>query len=463
MPDIEQYDLVTLGCGEAGKFITWHVASTGKRAAVIERKYLGGSCPNIACLPSKNIVHSAKVASLHQRGPEFGIHSDGWRVDMPAVRQHKRSMIDGLHQTHLARFKQSGAEFIWGSGRFIAEKTIEVTLPDGNTRILHGDKVAINTGTRATIDDSIPGLRDSSPLTHVEALELDVVPEHLLVLGGGYVGLELAQAFSRFGARVTVIERGPRLLSREDPDISEAIQNLFSDEGIAFITDAAITQVAGRSGERVKLQIRRNNGTLNLEGSHLLVATGRTPNTENIGLDIAGITLTDRGFIQVNERLETTAPDVWALGDCAGSPFFTHIAFDDYRIMRENISGGHRTTTGRQVPSCLFTDPELAHIGLTETEAKTQQIPYRLAQIPMMAVLRSRTLSETRGFIKALIGPDDRILGYTAFGTSAGETLPVIQLAMSANLPYTAIRDLVITHPTINEGFGTLLSSVPSS
>jgi pyruvate/2-oxoglutarate dehydrogenase complex dihydrolipoamide dehydrogenase (E3) component len=200
-----------------------------------------------------------------------------------------------------------------------------------------------------------------------------------------------------------------------------------------------------------------------LEGSHLLVATGRTPNPENIGLDVAGVALTDRGFIQVNERLETTAPGVWALGDCAGSPFFTHIAYDDFRIMRDNISGGNSTTTDRQVPSCVFTDPELAHIGLTETEAKARQISYRLAKIPMMAVLRSRTLSETRGFIKALIASDDRILGYTAFGTSAGETLAVIQLAMSANLPYNAIRDLFLTHPTINEGLGALFFSTPSS
>jgi pyruvate/2-oxoglutarate dehydrogenase complex dihydrolipoamide dehydrogenase (E3) component len=460
MSTSDHYDLISLGCGESGKYIAWHTASAGKRAAVIERKYLGGSCPNIACLPSKNIVHGAKVASLHRRGAEFGIHSDSWRVDMPTVRQHKRNMIDSLHKTHLDNFKKSGAEFIWGSGRFIAPKTIEVTLADGGTRTLSADTIALNTGTRATIPD-IPGLHDGLPLTHVDALELDVVPEHLIVLGGGYVGLELAQAFSRFGSRVTIIQRSSRLLAREDPDVSEAIQQLFTDEGIAILTDAAVTQVTGRSGGRVSLQLSANNSTTSLEGSHILVATGRTPNTEDIGLDIAGVALTDRGFIQVNDRLQTTAPGVWALGDCAGSPFFTHIAFDDFRIMRDNLAGGNRTTTGRQVPSCVFTDPELAHVGLTETEAKAKGVPYRLAKIPMYAVLRSRTLSETRGFVKALIGADDRILGYTAFATSAGETLPAIQLAMSADLPYTAIRDLIITHPTINEGLGPLFVSVP--
>jgi pyruvate/2-oxoglutarate dehydrogenase complex dihydrolipoamide dehydrogenase (E3) component len=460
MSTAEHYDLISLGCGEAGKYITWHIASSGQRAAVVERKYIGGSCPNIACLPSKNIVHGAKVASLHRRGPEFGIVSNGWRVDMPAVRQHKRTMVDGLIETHLNNFKKSGADFIWGSGRFVAPKTLEVALPDGGTRTLTADKIVLNTGSRATIADTL-GLREAAPLTHIEALELDTIPEHLLVLGGGYVGLELAQALSRFGARVTIIERSSRLLFREDPDVSEAIQNLFSDEGIAFITDARLTRVTGRSGERVTLELCRSKSTINLTGSHLLVATGRTPNTENIGLDIAGIAVTDRGFIKVNERLETTAPDVWALGDCAGSPLFTHIAFDDFRILRDNLAGGNRVTTGRQVPSCVFTDPELAHVGLTETEAQAHHIPYRRAKIPMVAVLRSRTLSETRGFLKALIDSDDRILGFTGFGTQAGELLPVIQLAMSAKLPYTAVRDLILTHPTINEGLFPLFSAVP--
>jgi pyruvate/2-oxoglutarate dehydrogenase complex dihydrolipoamide dehydrogenase (E3) component len=462
MSNTDHYDLLSLGCGESGKFIAWHIASTGKRAAVIERKYLGGSCPNIACLPSKNIVHAAKVASFHRRGAEFGIYSNNWRVDMPAVRQHKRDMIEGLHQTHLANFKKSGAEFIWGSGRFIAPKILEVTLLEGGTRILTADHIALNTGTRATIPD-VPGLREALPLTHVEALELDVVPEHLIVLGGGYVGLELAQAFSRFGSRVTIIERSSRLLPREDIDVSQAIQQLFLDEGLAIITETRPTLVTGRSGDRVTVTLTGDKGTQSLEGTHILVATGRTPNTEDIGLDLAGVSLTDLGFIQVNERLQTTAPGVWALGDCAGSPLFTHIAFDDFRIMRDNLAGIDHTTVGRQVPSCVFTDPELAHIGLTETEASARGVSYRLAKVPMYAVLRSRTLSETRGFLKCLIGTDDRILGYTAFGTSAGETLPVVQLTMNSNLPYTAIRDLVLTHPTINEGFISLFASVPSS
>ena len=381
---------------------------------------------------------------------------------MPAVRQRKRIMVDGLIEVHLlANYKKSGAEIIMGQGRFIGEKTIEVTQPDGGTRTLHGEMVFLNTGTRANID-AVPGLAEASPLTHVEALELEAVPEHLLILGGGYVGLEFAQALRRLGARVTVIERSARLLPREDPDVSEALQLLFKDEGIDILTNTHPTSVQGKSGDHIKLTLSSNGTDSILEGSHILVATGRTPNTEGIGLELAGVATTDRGYIQVNERLETTAPGVWALGDCAGSPLFTHIAFDDFRIVRENLAGRHRVTTGRQVPSCLFTDPELARIGLNETEAKKLNIPYRLAKIPMAADLRTRTLSETRGFLKALVSSkDDRILGFTGFGTGAGEIMAPVQLAMSAGLPYTALRDMILTHPTLAEGLVALFATVP--
>jgi pyruvate/2-oxoglutarate dehydrogenase complex dihydrolipoamide dehydrogenase (E3) component len=461
MPDIEKYDVVVLGSGEAGKYISWHLGTSGKRTAVIERKYIGGSCPNIACLPSKNVVHSAKVASYMQRAKEFGVTLGPWSIDMAGVRQRKRIMVEGNLEVHLANYKKSGTDIVMGQGRFIAEKTLEVALPDGTSRILHGEMVFINTGTRATIEP-IPGLVEANPLTHIEALELGVVPEHLLILGGGYVGLEFAQAFRRFGARVTVIERGPRLLAREDPDVSEALHQLFKDEGIDILTNTHATSVQGKSGDRIKLTLSSNGTDSILEGSHILVATGRTPNTEGIGLDLAGVKTTDKGFIQVNERLETTAPGVWAVGDCAGSPLFTHIAFDDFRVIRENLAGRHRVTTGRQVPSCLFTDPELAHIGLSETEAKQQNIPYRLAKIPMAADLRARALSETRGFLKALVSAkDNSILGFTGFATGAGEIMAPVQLAMSAGLPYTALRDLILTHPTLAEGLGPLFTTVP--
>jgi pyruvate/2-oxoglutarate dehydrogenase complex dihydrolipoamide dehydrogenase (E3) component len=265
----------------------------------------------------------------------------------------------------------------------------------------------------------------------------------------------------RFGSRVTILERGERILSREDADVSEAVSQLFEAEGISTIRNARVTHVQGRSGERVQLTVVQGKTEFALEGSHLLAATGRTPNTEELGLENAGIETTDRGFIKVNERLETTASGVWAMGDCAGSPFFTHISFEDFRIVRDNLAGGKRVTSGRQVPSCLFIDPELARIGLNETEAKRLGIAYRLAKIPMIAVLRTRTLSETRGFLKALVGVDDQVLGFTGFGVGVGELMPVIQLAMKHGLPYTALRDLTITHPTLSEGIVGLFSAVP--
>ena len=461
MSSPEMYDALVLGTGEAGKFMSWHLGSLGKRVAAIEKKKIGGACPNVACLPSKNVVHSAKVASYFQRGSEFGMVHGEWHVDMAGVRSRKQKMVDGLQELHLNNFRKSGAEIVMGFGHFVGEKTIQVELNDGGTRTLSAEKIFIDTGSRATIDP-LPGLVEANPLTHVEALELDVLPEHLIILGGGYVGLEFAQAMRRFGANVTVVERNSRLAHREDPDVSEAIEQLFRDEGIQIVTNAIVQSVEGRSGSNVTLHLRSDDGVSELKGSHLLVATGRTPNTQNMGLELAGIELTANGHIKVNERLETTAPGVWAMGDCAGSPHFTHISFDDFRIVRDNLGGANRVTTGRQVPSCTFIDPELAQIGLTETEAAKEGIAYRLTRIPMPAVLRSRTLSETRGFLKALVSDDDRILGFTAFGPGVSDLLVPVQLVMSAKMPYTALRDMIVAHPTMGEGLVSLFAAVPA-
>jgi pyruvate/2-oxoglutarate dehydrogenase complex dihydrolipoamide dehydrogenase (E3) component len=458
----EKYDFLILGSGEAGKYLAWTLAKQGKRVGLIERKYIGGSCPNIACLPSKNVIHSAKVASYFFRSPEFGITKDNCKIDMSVVRDRKRKMVDGLVDVHLANFKASGAQLLMGSGRFTGPKTIELTLPEGGTRLLQGEKIIISTGSRATVE-SIPGLPEANPLTHVEALELDHIPEHLLIIGGGYIGLEFAQAMRRFGSRVTVIDRNARLAHREDTDISEGLQSAFQEEGIELIFNAQVTKVEGKSGSSVKVQVVQAGAEKIITGTHILVATGRTPNTKGIGLELAGVEITDRGYIKVNERLETTAPNVWAVGDCAGSPQFTHIAFDDFRIVRDNLAGGQRVTTGRQVPFCLFTDPEFARIGLSETEAKARGIGYRLAKIPMAADLRTRTLSETRGFMKALIDvQSDRILGFTVFGVGGGEIMAIVQLAMLAGLPYTVLRDAIFTHPTLVEGLISLFAAVPA-
>jgi pyruvate/2-oxoglutarate dehydrogenase complex dihydrolipoamide dehydrogenase (E3) component len=458
----EEYEIVVLGSGEGGKYLAWTMAKQGKRVLLVERKYIGGSCPNIACLPSKNIIHSAKVASYFFRSEEFGISKDNVRIDMAAVRDRKRKMVSGLVDMHLKNFKSSGAGLLMGSARFIAPRTLEVTEPDGSVRVIRGDKVAIGTGTHATLPN-ISGLAEARPLTHIEALELDQIPEHLLVLGGGYVGLELAQAMRRFGSRVTVIDHNKTLAHREDEDVRKGLEDLFRDEGIELRLGARVKDAEGVSGERVKLRLIHGEREDSIEGSHLLVATGRTPNTAGIGLELAGVELTEHGYVKVDERLRTTAPDTWAIGDCAGSPHFTHISFDDFRVVRDDILGQHRVTTGRQIPFCMFTDPELARIGLNETEATAKGIPYRLAKIPMATTLRTRTLSETRGFMKALIDTEsDRILGFTAFGVGAGEIMGAIQIAMIGGLPYTAVRDAVLTHPTLLEGFTPLFSTVPA-
>jgi pyruvate/2-oxoglutarate dehydrogenase complex dihydrolipoamide dehydrogenase (E3) component len=463
----EEFDLVILGGGTGSTVAAWTFAGEGKRVAVVDRKYIGGSCPNIACLPSKNIIHSAKVVDYFRRSKEFGVTCDGFAIDMSGVRERKRKMVSGLNAMYLDNYRKTGAEFICGTGKFIAPRTVEVTLADGTSRRLHGINVIVSTGTRASLEP-IPGLAEAQPLTHIEALELDDIPEHLLVVGGGYVGVELAQAMRRFGSKVTVIDRNARLMSREDPDVCDALRSLLADEGIDILLNARIKKVSGKSGDSVSVVVVQNGEQDGIEkvlkGSHVLVATGRIPNTERLCLELAGVELTDRGYIKVNERLQTTAPGVWAIGEIAGSPQFTHISIDDFRVVHANLTGGNRVTTGRQVPYCLFTDPELARIGLSETEAEAQGIAYRLFKVPMETNLRAHTLSETRGFVKALVEADsDRILGFTAFGAGAGETLAAVQIAMTAGLPYIALRDAILTHPTLVEGLISLFSSAASA
>jgi pyruvate/2-oxoglutarate dehydrogenase complex dihydrolipoamide dehydrogenase (E3) component len=379
---------------------------------------------------------------------------------MAAVRKRKREMVEGLIAMHLDRYKATGAELVMGEAKFTDSKTLDVRLNDGSARTLRGERVFLNLGTHALVP-SVPGLAESEPLTNIEALELDRLPEHLVVLGGGYVGLEFAQAYRRFGSRVTILERGPQLLANQDPDVVAALTHVFDSDEIDVIASAEIVSVHGRSGTGLSLIVRTSAGEKTITGSDILVATGRTPNTAGIGLEVAGVELNERGYVKVNDRLQTTAPNVWAIGECAGSPQFTHISLDDFRVIRDNLAGINRTTRGRMIPSCLFTDPQVAHIGLTETEAGRQGIAVRAVKLPIAAVLRTRTIGETHGFMKALIETDgDRILGFTMIGPEAGEVMAVVQMAMLAGLPYTALRDAVLTHPTMAEGLNSLFSGV---
>lgn len=462
MNDTVGIENAVLGGGEAGKYLAWHLAAQGQSVVVIERALVGGSCPNIACLPSKNVIHTAKVADLVRRAASYGVRLTSAAVDMGAVRERKREMVDGMIAIHRKKFAVPNLEFLLAEGRLVAPRTVEAKLAGGGLRRFAAERVFLNLGTRAAIP-GVAGLADAQPLTHVEVLELDRLPAHLIVLGGGYVGVEFAQAYRRFGSRVTVLEFGQQLLGREDPDVAIAVLKVLEEDGIEVVLGADTQSVDGRSGDAVRLKVKTDAGVRTIEGSDILVAAGRAPNTRDIGLEHAGIELDARGFVKVDEHLQTTAPGVWAMGDCAGSPQFTHVAFDDFRIVRDHLAGTERSTRDRLIPYCAFIDPALARVGLDETTARQQHIPVRVARLPMTSVLRARAIGETRGFMKMLLAADsDRILGFTMLGAEAGEVLAVVQMAMIAGLPYTAIRDAILTHPTMAEGLNVLLTTVPA-
>jgi pyruvate/2-oxoglutarate dehydrogenase complex dihydrolipoamide dehydrogenase (E3) component len=460
MPQLEQLEVLVLGSGTGGKLLAWHLAQSGHKTAVVERRWIGGSCPNIACMPSKNEISNAKIAHVARQGGKYGTVTESVNVDMATVRRRKREMVERQVEKHLQIYRTSGAKLIMGTGRFVAPKTLEVNLNDGGTRELAADKVFLNVGTHAAIPN-VPGLQAAQPLTHVEALELDYLPQHLIVIGGGYSGLELAQAYRRFGSDVTIIESGPQLLAREDIDVSQEMRRILSSEGIQVLVEAELLRVSGRSGDKVSVVVRTLSGEQHIDGSNILVAAGRIPNTAGIGLKETGVELDGRGYIRVNGRLETSAPEVWAVGECAGSPQFTHISEDDFRIVRDNLAGGNRSTRDRLVPYCMFTDPPLAHIGLSEGEAERQGVITRIARLPMDSVLGAQATDQRQGFMKALVGDsDDRILGFTMIGAAAGEVMAAVQTAMLAGFAYSGLADAALAHPTIAEGLSSLFSSL---
>jgi pyruvate/2-oxoglutarate dehydrogenase complex dihydrolipoamide dehydrogenase (E3) component len=453
MPQSEQLEVLVLGSGTGGKLVAWYMAQSGRRTAVVERHWIGGSCPNIACMPSKNEISNAEVAQLSRHGRHYGTVTSSVTVDMAIVRQRKRDMVERQIAKHLQVYRASGC--------FVAPKTLEVQLNGGGTRVLAADKVILNVGTHAAIP-KVPGLEAAQPLTHIEALELDYLPQHLIVIGGGYSGLEFAQAFRRFGSDVTVIESGPQLLAREDIDVAQEMRRILSGEGIQILVEAELLQVGGRSGDKVTLRVLTPSGEQQIDGSDILVAAGRIPNTAGIGLNEAGVELDRRGYIRVNGRLETSAPEVWAVGECAGSPQFTHISEDDFRIIRDNLAGANRSTRDRLIPYCMFTDPPLARVGLSEGEAERQGVLTRVARLPMDSVLGAQATDQTQGFMKALVGDsDDRILGFTMIGAAAGEVMAAVQTAMLAGLSYSNLADADFAHPTMAEGLSSLFSSVP--
>jgi len=459
---LEHFDTVILGSGQGGKRLAWHLARSGRHVAVVERRWVGGACPAVACMPSKNELWSARVAYLARQANHFGSVTGNVTTNMTRVRERKQEMVEREIALHLKAYSDSGAELIMGSGRFVGPKSLQVELNNGGARLLTGEHIVINVGSHAAIPN-ISGIQEARVLTHIEALELDYVPPHLIVLGGGYVAIELAQAYRRFGSRVTIVEPGPRLMSKEDADIVSELDRMLRAEGIEILLNTMPTAIQGISGDAVLVTASIDSGSRQLEGSDLLVATGRVPNTADIGLEEAGIKLNSQRYIQVNDRLETSSAGVWAIGECAGSPQFTHASIDDFRIVSANMIGGQRSTSNRLIPYVLFTDPPLAHVGLTEHEAQRQGLPVRMAKLPMSRVLRTAATDETGGFLKVLVSSsDDRIVGFTMLGSEAGEVMTAVQTAMLAQLPYQALRDAVVAHLTFAEGLGALLASVPA-
>ncbi len=456
MAQVETFDILVFGGGKAGKTLAIEQAKTGKRVAVIEAGLIGGSCINIACIPSKTLIRSAEVAHATRRASELGTHADNIRTSLDLVRNRTASVVAEMVALNQTGFDASGFELVIGWGRFVSPKTIAVDTENG-VRTLTGDKVFINLGTTAAVPD-VPGLADADPITHVEALQLGNMPTHLLVLGGGYIGMELGQAFRRLGAEVTIIENGARLAPREDEDVSAALLGVLQDEGVKVALNCVGTTVAGKSGQAVSIATADGRS---FDGSHLLVAAGRRPRTDGIGLDLAGVQLDGRGFVKVDNLLRTSAQDVWAMGEVAGTPMFTHASLDDYRVVSGQLKGGDRTTDGRMIPYCVFIDPEFARVGLNESEACSRNVGYRVARLPMDVIPRARTLSQRKGFMKALVAKDsDRILGFGMLGVNAGEVMSVVQMAMLGDLPFTALRDGIFAHPTISEGLNMLFANV---
>jgi len=460
MADVMQYDAIILGSGQAGNPLAVALAAKGKRTAMIERAKVGGTCVNYGCTPTKTMVASAEVASLARRAREYGVSVGDVSVDMPAVRERKRGIVKRWREGSEKRLKQSELiDVIYGEGSFLGPKQVRVRLNDGGERTLTAELIVIDTGLTANVPQ-LDGLESVPYLDNVSVMELDALPEHLLVLGAGYIGLEFGQMFRRFGSRVTVIEHGKQLLKQEDRDIAEAVANILTEDGVEILLEAK-AESAAVSGKGVRLTVKVKGESRNLEGAHLLVATGRKPNTEMLNLNAAGIVTDERGYITVNDKLETGVPGVYAVGDVNGGPAFTHISYDDYRVLKSNLlEGGNRTVAGRLLPYCVFIDPQLGRVGLSEREARAQGKKVRIARLPMTSVARAMETGRSRGFMKALVDPQtDEILGAAILGDNGGEVMSMIQIAMMGKLKYSALQSAVLAHPLLAESLNNLFSN----
>jgi pyruvate/2-oxoglutarate dehydrogenase complex dihydrolipoamide dehydrogenase (E3) component len=454
------YDAIVIGTGQAGGPLATALGAAGKRTAIIERSNVGGTCINVGCTPTKTMVASARVAYLARRGSDYGVRTGPVSVDLEVVRRRKRDIVASFRGSSERRLLQSeNVDLTRGEARFRDSHAVEVTLTQGSTVTLEAPLVFINTGAR-NVRPRIEGLDTIATLDNASIMELDRVPEHLLVLGGGYIGLEFGQMFRRFGSRVTIVQRASRLLPREDPDVAEEIAGILAEDGVSVLLEATTTRVQ-QTGDELVLTVRQAGAERVVTGSHLLVATGRAPDTAALDLPAAGITTDERGYIQVDDRLETTVPGVYALGDVKPGPAFTHISYDDFRVVRTNLlEQGAASIRDRIVPYTVFTDPQLGRVGMTESEARAAGHEVRVAMMPMTSVARALEAGETRGLMKVVVDrATDRILGAAVLGLEGGEIMAVIEVAMMGELPYTALRNGVFAHPTLAESLNNVFGS----
>src|SRR5258708_362490 len=454
------YDCVIIGAGQAAVPLAPALAKAGRKTALVEREHVGGTCINEGCTPTKTMVASARVAYLAQRGGDYGVQTGPISIDMQKVRQRKRDIVNSWRDGSEKRLRETpGLDLLMGEAAFTGPKAVQVKLNNGETRDLTADQIFINAGARPSLP-SLPGL-DSVPfLNSTSIMELDVVPEHLLILGGGYVGLEFAQMFCRFGSKVTVVQRGPRLLGREDGDVADEVAKILREDGIEILLNTDTVRVAGSQPNNISLTVKTAEGERILHGSHVLGATGRTPNSDPVNMLPAGIKVDAQGLILANERLETNVPGVYVLGDIKGGPAFTHISYDDFRIIRANLlEGGNVTIKDRLVPYTIFIDPQLGRVGMSETEARAQGRNIKVAKMPMNYVARALEVDESRGFMKALVDADtSQILGCAVLGIEGGGMMAMLEIAMMGKVPYTVLRDAIFAHPTLAESLNNLFS-----
>jgi pyruvate/2-oxoglutarate dehydrogenase complex dihydrolipoamide dehydrogenase (E3) component len=466
MPQTTKYDVIVIGTSHGGRFLPIAFAKAGQKVAVVERGHLGGVCVNVGCTPTKTMVASARVAHLARHGAEYGVRTGPVSVDLQAVRKHKQAIVDGARSNFESALKPQqrlDLHLVRGEARFIAPKTLSVSLADGDRREITAPLIFINTGARPK-QLAIKGAESVSVLDSSMIMELETLPEHLLIIGGGYIGLEFGQMFRRFGSQITIIQHHPRLLMSEDEDVSDEVIRIFREDGITVLTATTPQRVDPLSDGRIQLTVRTSQGEQQLTGSHLLAAIGRVPNTEALTPEVAGIRLDKKGYIEVNEQLETNVPGIYALGDVKGGPAFTHVTYDDFRILRTNLlEHNSASTEERLVPHTIFIDPQLARVGMSENEARKHGRKIRVVKLPMNAVARALETGETRGFMKAIVDADtQQILGCAILGLEGGEIMAIIQVAMMGKLPYTALKDAVFTHPTLAEGLNALFMMLDS-